>query len=171
MYTVNCQKNSPRRNNCKSYCFSDDNVLQVLPLAHEYQSPLVATCEDFMSQMCTPDKGLTVSTLLDYILAGEKYGLTSFLEAAMEFSAHVNFELLNGKMTIKSRAYFTNVYDTTIDNSIFLKFLKIDLETRYKIAKKRLQKIEMDRKRRENRDEVEEDYRIILCLEIKNANH
>lgn len=49
-----------------------DNVLQVLPLAHEYQSPLVATCEDFMSQMCKPDKGLTVSTLLDYILAGEK---------------------------------------------------------------------------------------------------
>nr|XP_011412466.2 kelch-like protein 7 isoform X1 [Crassostrea gigas] len=106
------------------------HVLQVLPLAHKYQSPLVATCEDFMSQMCKPDKGLTVSTLLDYILAGEKYGLTSFLEAAIEFSAHVYFELLNGKMTIKSRVYCKNVYDETIDNSIFLKFLKIDLDIR-----------------------------------------
>lgn len=75
-----------------------------------------------MSQMCKPDKGLTVSTLLDYILAGEKYGLTSFLEAAIEFSAYIDFELLNGKMTIKSRVYCKNVYDKTIDNSIFLKF-------------------------------------------------
>lgn len=50
-----------------------ETVLQVLPLAHEYQSPLVADCENFMISMCKPDKGLTVSTLLDYILAGEKY--------------------------------------------------------------------------------------------------
>lgn len=151
--------------------FSGDNVLQVLPLAHEYQSPLVATCEDFMSQMCKPDKGLTVSTLLDYILAGEKYGLTSFLEAAIEFGAHVDFELLNGTMTIPKRINYNKiVYDKTVDNSISLKFSKIDLKTRYKIAKKRLQKIEMDRKRGKNNDEVEEDYRIVLCSEIKNAN-
>lgn len=148
--------------------FSGDNVLQVLPLAHEYQSPLVATCEDFMSQMCKPDKGLTVSTLLDYILAGEKYGLTSFLEAAIEFGAHVDFELLNGTMTIPKRVNYNKfVYDKTVDNSISLKFSKIDLKTRYKIAKKRLQKIEMDRKRGKNNDEVEEDYRIVLCSEIK----
>lgn len=74
-----------------------ENVLQVLPLAHEYQSPLVASCEEFMSRICKPDKGLTVSKLLDYILAGEKYGLTSFLEAAVEFCAHVDFELLKLK--------------------------------------------------------------------------
>lgn len=120
-----------------------------------------------MSQMCKPDKGLTVSTLLDYILAGE----TSFLEAAIEFGAHVDFELLNGTMTIPKRvSYNKNVYDKTVDNSISLKFSKIDLKTRYKIAKKRLQKIEMDRKRGKNNDEVEEDYRIVLCSEIKNAN-
>lgn len=124
-----------------------------------------------MSQMCKPDKGLTVSTLLDQILAGEKYDLTSFLEAAIEFGAHVDFELLNGTMTIPKRvSYNKNVYDKTVDNSISLKFSKIDLKTRYKIAKKRLQKIEMDRKRRKNNDEVEEDYRIVLCSEIKNAN-
>lgn len=124
-----------------------------------------------MSQMCKPDKGLTVSTLLDQILAGEKYGLTSFLEAAIEFNAHVDFELLNGTMTIPKRvSYNKNVYDKTVDNSISLKFSKIDLKTRYKIAKKRLQKIEMDRKRGKNNDEVEEDYRIVLCSEIKNAN-
>lgn len=124
-----------------------------------------------MSQMCKPDKGLTVSTLLDQILAGEKYGLTSFLEAAIEFGAHVDFELLNGTMTIPKRvSYNKNVYDKTVDNSISLKFSKIDLKTRYKIAKKRLQKIEMDRKRGKNNDEVEEDYRIVLCSEIKNAN-
>lgn len=46
------------------------NLLQVLPLAHEYQSPLVADCEDFMIARCEPGKGLAVSTLLDYILAG-----------------------------------------------------------------------------------------------------
>uniref|UniRef100_K1R8J7 BTB and MATH domain-containing protein 38 n=1 Tax=Magallana gigas TaxID=29159 RepID=K1R8J7_MAGGI len=50
-----------------------ENVLQVLPLAHEYQSSLVADCENCMIDMCKQEKGLTVSTLLDYMLAGDKY--------------------------------------------------------------------------------------------------
>lgn len=102
-------------------------------------------------------------------MAGEKYGLTSFLEAAIEFCAHVDFELLNGKMTLKNYVDYHDVYEETIDNSISLKFSKIDLETRYKIAKKRLQIIEMDRKKRKDGNKVDEDYRILLCSEIKYA--
>lgn len=44
--------------------FSGANVLHVLPLAHEYQSPLVTKCENFMIAMCRPSTGLTVSIQL-----------------------------------------------------------------------------------------------------------
>lgn len=81
-----------------------------------------------MFQMCKLDKSLIVSILLDYILVGEKYGLISFLEVVIEFSVYVDFEFFNGKMIIKSWVNCKNVYDKMIDNSIFLKFLKIDLE-------------------------------------------
>lgn len=140
-------EHSPRRNNCKSYCFSDDNVLQVLPLAHEYQSPLVATCEDFMFQMCTPDKGLTVSTLLDYILAGDKYGLTRFLEAAVEFCANIDYQLLSGKSKSNSvdppfAMNISNRSEATIAKPISWKFSEIELKTRFAIAEKRLSLLE-----------------------------
>lgn len=114
---------------------SGNNVLHVLPLAHEYQSPLVTDCENFMITMCKPNKGLTVSTLLDYILAGEKYDLTSFLNAAVEFCAHLDFHLLNGKQISEISSvssgfatkqfremvqdrYFTEVLSNRNENSI-----------------------------------------------------
>lgn len=81
--------------------FSGANVLQVLPLAHEYQSPLVTKCENFMIAMCRPLTGLTVSTLLDYILAGDKYSLTRFPKAAVEFCAKIDFDFLTGKKISK----------------------------------------------------------------------
>lgn len=112
-----------------------ENVLQVLPIAHEYQSPLVTDCEDFMIAMCKPDKGLTVNTLLDYILVGEKYGLTRFLEAVVEFCARIDFDVLNGKQF--------SYYPETQDKYISLKFSKIGIKTKYAISKKRLQRLEM----------------------------
>lgn len=111
-----------------------ENVLQVLPIAHEYQSPLVTNCEDFMIEMCKPDKTLTVNTLLDYILVGEKYGLTRFLEAAVELCARIDFDVLNGKQV--------SYYPETQDEYISLKFSKIGIDTKYAISKKRLERIE-----------------------------
>lgn len=82
-----------------------------------------------MFQMCKLDKGLIVSIFLDQILVGEKYGLISFLEVVIEFGVYVDFEFFNGIMIILKRvSYNKNVYDKMVDNSIFLKFLKIDLK-------------------------------------------
>lgn len=117
-----------------------ENVLQVLPIAHEYQSPLVTDCEDFMIAMCKPDEGLTVNTLLDYILVGEKYGLTRFLEAVVEFCARIDFDLLNGKKFFQT--YGCN-FSETQDKNLSLKFSKIGIKTKYAISKKRLQRLEM----------------------------
>lgn len=117
-----------------------ENVLQVLPIAHEYQSPLVTDCEDLMIAMCKPDKRLTVNTLLDYILVGEKYGLTRFLEAVVEFCARIDFDLLNGKQFFQSYHYN---FSGTQDKNLSLKFSKISIKTQYAISKKRLQRLEM----------------------------
>lgn len=110
--------------------------------------------------MCKQEKGLTVSTLLDYMLAGDKYGLTTFLEAAVKFCAHVDFDLLNGKT-------FTSCYKRIRmslhkieqeDKDISSKFSKLELKTQYAISKKRLQRMERCRR---NSDPVE-DYTIAL---------
>nr|XP_034324313.1 BTB and MATH domain-containing protein 47-like isoform X4 [Crassostrea gigas] len=134
------------------------NVLQVLTLAHEYQSPLVADCENFMIIMCTPKSGVRVSTLLDYILAGEKYGLTRFLEAAVEFCAKIDFDFLTGKKFLKQLKSFK----MTEDLRIYSKFSNIDMKTRYAIAMKRVQHLEMNRRKLENSQTVEDDYKIPL---------
>lgn len=118
------------------------NVLQVLPIAHEYQSNLVTDCEDLMIARCKPDKGLTVNTLLDYILVGEKYGLTRFLEAAVEFCARIDFDLLNGNIFSRQLPW-GSFFKETEDKDISLKFSKIGLNTQYAISKKRLQRMEM----------------------------
>lgn len=105
-----------------------------------------------MIDMCKQEKGLTVSTLLDYMLAGDKYGLTTFLEAAVKFCAHVDFDLLNGKT-------FTSSYERMFlhkieqeDKDISSKFSKLELKTQYAISKKRLQRMERCRR---NSDPVE----------------
>lgn len=100
-------------------------------------------CEDFMIAMCKPDKRLTVNTLLDYILVGEKYGLTRFIEAAVELCARIDFDLLNGKKFSKSWGNFLEEED----KNITLKFSKIGLKTQYAISKKRLQRMEIDNRR------------------------
>lgn len=96
-------------------------------------------CEDFMIAMCKPDKRLTVNTLLDYILAGEKYGFTRFIEAAVELCARIDFDLLNGKRFSKPWGNYTEEED----KNITLKFSKIGIKTQYAISKKRLQRLEM----------------------------
>lgn len=105
--------------------------------------------------MCKPDKGLTVNTLLDYILVGEKYGLTRFLQAVVEFCARIDFDLLNGKKFSKSWANYTEEED----KNITLKFSKIGLKTQYAISRKRLQRIEMHRR---CPNTLEKDYTIPL---------
>lgn len=96
-------------------------------------------CEDLMIAMCKPDKRLTVNTLLDYILVGEKYGFTRFLEAAVELCARIDFDLLNGKKFSKSWGNFLQEED----KNITLKFSKIGIQTRYAVSKKRLLCLEM----------------------------
>lgn len=137
------------------------NVLRVLPLAHEYQSPLVTDCENFMIRMCTPKSGVTVSRLLDYILAGEKYGLTRVLETAVEFCAKIDFDFLTGKQFQLSYSVFQR-FTFTENTSIYSKFSNIDIKTRYAIALKRVQHLEMNRRKLENSHPVENDYKLIL---------
>lgn len=125
----------------------------------------MADCENFMIAMCKPDKGLTVSTLLDYILAGEKYGLTRFLEAAVEFCSKVDFDLLKGKTF--HRSFYVPVlngpgFDKREDKQISLKFSKIEMKTKYAILMKRVQHLEMNRRKLKNSLTVENDYEIPL---------
>lgn len=140
----------------KSYILSGNNVLQVLPLAHEYQSPLAKDCENFMIAMCTPGMGLTVSILLDYILAGEKYDLTRFIEIAVEFCARISFNHLNGTtieekvLKTSSKVRHVNLEETLRDQNMSLKFSKIDLKTQFAIAKKRLKLLEMNTMKRKH---------------------
>lgn len=144
---------------------TEQNVLQVLPLAHEYQSPLVEDCENFMIRMCRPETGLTVNTLLDYILAGDKYDLTRFLNAAVEFCAHLDFHLLNGKIISEntySRVNWKQFQETVHDKDILRKFSKIEMKTQLAIAKKRVQKLEMNVKKRNHSKPEMSDYSISL---------
>lgn len=93
-----------------------------------------------MIKLCAPNKRLTVNILLDYILAGEKYGLTRFLEAAVEFCANIDFDLLNGK---SFNSYYSDSSDEEKeDKDISSKFSMIGLKTQYSISKKRLQRME-----------------------------
>lgn len=109
-----------------------------------------------MIAMCRPLTGLTVSTLLDYILAGDKYSLTRFPKAAVEFCAKIDFDFLTGKNYRKCK----NSFDVTEDLSIYSKFSDIDIKTRYEIAMKRVQHLEM--KRRKSNTQIEDDYKIPL---------
>ncbi|XP_061166627.1 BTB and MATH domain-containing protein 38-like [Saccostrea echinata] len=129
-----------------NHTLTKNNVLQVLPLAHEYQSPLVADCEEFMISMCKPETSLTVTILLDYILVAEKYDLQKFLDTAAKFCADVDFDLLNGKKFEKDNALewgmipvgYTSKQTETVDKNIALKYLRIDPKTRLLIAENRL---------------------------------
>lgn len=128
--------------------FLGANVLRVLPLAHEYQSPLVTDCENFMIRMCTPQSGVTVSRLLDYILA-------------VEFCAKIDFDFLTGKQfQINYRAFQSFIL--TENTSIYSKFSNIDIKTWYAIALKRVQHLEMNRRKLENSHPVENDYKLML---------
>lgn len=100
-------------------------------------------CEDLMIAMCKPDKRLTVNVLLDYILVGEKYGFTRFLETAVELCSRIDFDLLNGKKFYKS----WGIYTEEEDKNITLKFSKIGIKTQYAISKKRLQRMEIYNRR------------------------
>lgn len=108
----------------------------------------MADCEDSMIAMCKPNSGVTVSTLLDYILAGEKYSLTRFLEAAVEFCAHIDYQLLSGKSKPNFLFSLCDINDTsepTEEEPISWKFSKIELKTQFAIAEKRLLQLEKDK--------------------------
>lgn len=118
-----------------------------------------------MIAMCTPGMGLTVSILLDYILAGEKYDLTRFIDIGVEFCARINFNHLNGTTIEKRYTYsknyrnenvrHVNLEETLRDKNMSLKFSKIDLKTQFAIAKKRLKLLEMNTmKRKHSKTEI-----------------
>lgn len=105
----------------------------------------MADCEDFMITMCKPKSGVTVSTLLDYILAGEKYELTRFLKAAVDFCAQIDYQLLSGKSKPNFLAVSSDMdyrFGPTEDKLISWKFSKIELKTQFAIAEKRLLQLE-----------------------------
>ncbi|XP_062574804.1 kelch-like protein 21 [Saccostrea cucullata] len=155
------------------HAITEQNVLRVLPLAHEYQSPLVTDCEKFMASMCKPGTRLTVTTLLDYIIAAEKYDLNTFLDTAVEFCGHVEFDLLNGRtferkeVKIESPAWpicpiSVWIYDVQEMKDISSKFLEIDSKTQHAISVRRLHVLEMNERKKKNLDDIEEDYVIKL---------
>lgn len=87
-----------------------------------------------MIVMCKLDKRLIVSILFDYILVGEKYGFIRFIEVVVELCVCIDFDFFNGK-----KFYY---YLEIQDKDIFLKFLKIGINIKYVILKKRLECIE-----------------------------
>ncbi|XP_062574911.1 uncharacterized protein LOC134236776 [Saccostrea cucullata] len=156
---------------------TEQNVLQILPLAHEYQSPVVDDCEKFMADLCRPGTGLTVTSLLDYIIAAEKYDLQNFLDSAVKFCAHIDFDILNGKtfrrntcslpfsvptsiISIDSQTTF--FYDADETKEISSKFLELDLKTRHLIAEKRLQVLEMNYRKKCDNIKTDIDHEIKL---------
>lgn len=125
-------------------------------------------CENFMIAMCKPGTRLTVSILLDYILAGEKYDLTMFLETAVAFCARIKFHVLNGKsieqinianssLGVKRKKYFE---EKLLNPNISLKFSKIGLKTQFAIAKKRVQLLEMNTMERKHSQSEVYDHNI-----------
>ncbi|XP_062574907.1 kelch-like protein 38 [Saccostrea cucullata] len=143
---------------------TEQNVLKILPLAHEYQSPLVDDCEKLLISMCKPGTSLTVTSLLDYIIAAEKYGLEKLLDAAMKFCARVDYGLLNGKIFNRSYDYERGKYQykPTVDKRISEKFKNIDPKHQHTIAEKRLHFLEMNKRRKSNKDPVTADYNLML---------
>lgn len=97
-----------------------------------------------MIRMCEPKSGVTVSLLLDFILAGEKYGLTRFLEAAVEFCANIDYKRLSG-ISEPERFVMAVLDEPTEDNHISWKFSNIELKTQFAIAEKRLLKLETNK--------------------------
>lgn len=79
----------------------------------------------------------------------------------MEFCAKIDFDSLTGKFfrkcTNASRSYS---FDITEDLSIYSKFSNIDIKTRYEIAMKRVQHLEMER--RKSKTQTDDDYKIPL---------
>ncbi|XP_061166618.1 uncharacterized protein LOC133175512 [Saccostrea echinata] len=145
------------------YAITGHNVLQVLPLAHEYQSPLVADCEEFMISQCDPGTDITVDILLDYILAAEKYDLTTLLDTAVKFCSRVDFDHLQGKtIERKYRGSSKWVYDVQETEHISSKFSKINIKTQLAISVKRLQVLEMNKRKSKKNEETEEDYVLML---------
>ena len=140
-------------------------MLQVLPLAHEYQSSLVGDCETYMIQMCKPGTGITVNMLLDFILAAENFDLTTFLETAANYSARVDYDLLLGN-TFERKQHGvgwdrTYTLEKSENKHISSKFSKINIKTRLLIAEKRFLLLEMNRRKRDNDISVNEsDYKI-----------
>ncbi|XP_062602945.1 uncharacterized protein LOC134264698 [Saccostrea cucullata] len=151
------------------HAITEINVLKVLPLAHEYQSPLVDNCEKLMISKCKQGTGLTVTSLLDYIIAAEKYDLETFLDTAVEFCSHVDFDLLNGKTIQRRQSRYDNysrhwIYDDCVqeDKEISSKFLDITLKTRHAISVERLQVLEKNKRKMKIGEQNEEDYHMIL---------
>lgn len=110
----------------------------------------MADCEDFMIAMCKPKSEVTVSTLLDYILAGEKYGLTRVLEAAVDLCAQIDYQLLSGKskpnfIALVVPCGMNDRSEPTEDIPISWKFSKIELKTQFAIAEKRLLQLEKNK--------------------------
>lgn len=97
-----------------------------------------------MIRMCEPKSGVTVSLLLDFILAGEKYSLTRFLEAAVEFCANIDYKRLSGKSEPEDFD-MSFIDEPTEDNPISWKFSNIELKTQFAIAEKRLLKLETNK--------------------------
>ncbi|XP_062602956.1 uncharacterized protein LOC134264706 [Saccostrea cucullata] len=135
---------------------TEQNVLQILPLAHEYQSSVVTDCEKFMQSMCNQGQNLTVTTFLDFILAAEKYDLQNFLDTAVKFCAHVNFDLLNGRQFERRPVYKGFNYTERVNKTISLQCLKIDPKTRLAIAENRLKTLEMRNRKYTNKDPLDE---------------
>lgn len=77
----------------------------------------------------------------------------------MEFCAKVDFDLLTGK-TFKKNNY--GCFDKTEHGSISLKFSKIEMKTQNAIAIKRVQHLEMNRRRKNHKLSEEGDHRILL---------
>ncbi|XP_062574860.1 uncharacterized protein LOC134236698 [Saccostrea cucullata] len=155
----------------KERSITEQNVLQILPLAHEYQSPLITDCEKLLIDLCKPGTGLLLTSLLDYVIAAEKCDLDTLLDAAVEFCSHIGFDLLSGEMIrresrSKNKPNKLMVLDSprkwifSTNKNLSSKFSQIGLKTRYTIAVKRLQVLEMNKCKADEGEQIEDDFDI-----------
>ncbi|KAK3098332.1 hypothetical protein FSP39_018505 [Pinctada imbricata] len=75
---------------------NESNVLQVYPLAHEYQMPLLQKCEEILLQNASifGHGGRCPNLLIKYLCLAEKFNIEKVLTTAMETAAHTEFSSL-----------------------------------------------------------------------------
>jgi hypothetical protein len=105
------------------------NVLQIIPLADEYQvTHVLDRCEKFLADLCDSifeknEKRKPVSVIVDYILIAEQHNLHRLLTSATRLCAKYNSDLVQQQERIEEVSYKTRYNIARERNVLFEKLL------------------------------------------------